>query len=89
MKNFIFTSTIKPSICDRLIDLYESGLNTLGKPKVNGGMLGDKINFKQKKCKESYYDPYFLEFYLKEAGLIQPGVASNPVYNEFTPDARR
>ena len=30
-----------------------------------------------------------LEFYLKEAGLIQPGVASNPVYNEFTPDARR
>ena len=60
MKNFIFTSTIKPSICDRLIDLYESGLNTLGKPKVNGGMLGDKINFKQKKCKESYYDPYFL-----------------------------
>ena len=26
---------------------------------------------------------------IQEAGLIQPGVASNPVYNEFTPDARR
>ncbi len=30
-----------------------------------------------------------LEFYLKEAGLIQQGVTSNPVYNEFTPDAQR
>ena len=66
MKNFIFTSTIKPSICDRLIDLYESGLNTLGQPKVTGGMLNNRINFKEKKCKESYYDPYFLIFYLKE-----------------------
>jgi len=30
-----------------------------------------------------------LEFYLKEAGLIRPGVTSNPIYNEFTPDATR
>ena len=70
MKNFIFTSTIKPSICDRLIDLYESGLNTLGQPKVTGGMLNNRINFKEKKCKESFYDATSLVFYLKELKKI-------------------
>ena len=65
MKNFILTSTIKPHLCDRLIDFYESGLSTVGKAKVEGLMLKG-VNSRKKKCKESYYNPSAVSFYLDE-----------------------
>jgi len=66
MKNFILTSTIKPSTCDRLIDLYESGLFTEGEARVDGGILDDQLDAQRKKCKESYYAHNAVLFYLKE-----------------------